>query len=78
MSNNIEGKVVVITGASNRLGAAAARLLLAERVTVVLGARRCERLKSKCKAKVSRALGATDRTIERTQAVRSRTKTRNN
>jgi len=46
MSNNIKGKVVVITGASSGLGEATARLLAAEGATVVLGARRVERLKS--------------------------------
>ena len=38
-TNNIEGKVVVITGASSGLGEAAARLLSAQGATVVLGAR---------------------------------------
>jgi len=46
MSNNIKGKVVVITGASSGLGEATARLLSAAGATVVLGARRVERLKS--------------------------------
>src|SRR5437762_7716815 len=46
MSNNIEGKVVVITGASSGLGEASARLLSAEGATVVLGARRVERIQS--------------------------------
>jgi NADP-dependent 3-hydroxy acid dehydrogenase YdfG len=46
MSDNIRGKVVVITGASSGLGDAAARLLSAEGATVVLGARRVDRLKS--------------------------------
>ena len=46
MSNNIEGKVVVITGASSGLGEATARLLSAEGASVVLGARRVERIKS--------------------------------
>src|SRR5437867_9866138 len=46
MSNNIEGKVVVITGASSGLGEAAARLLSAQGASVVLGARRDDRLKS--------------------------------
>jgi NADP-dependent 3-hydroxy acid dehydrogenase YdfG len=42
MSENIEGKVVDITGASNGLGEATARLLSAEGASVVLGARRVE------------------------------------
>ena len=46
MSNNIEGKVVVITGASSGLGEATARLLSEEGASVVLGARRVDRLKS--------------------------------
>lgn len=46
MSNNIEGKVVVITGASSGLGEATARLLSAQGASVVLGARRVNRLQS--------------------------------
>ena len=46
MSNNIEGKVVVITGASSGLGEAAARLISAQGASVVLGARRVDRIKS--------------------------------
>ncbi|MGO9137532.1 MAG: SDR family oxidoreductase [Syntrophales bacterium] len=46
MSNNIEGKVVVITGASSGLGEASARLLSAKGASVVLGARRVNRLRS--------------------------------
>jgi NADP-dependent 3-hydroxy acid dehydrogenase YdfG len=46
MSENIEGKVVVITGASSGLGEATARLLAAEGAPVVLGARRAERIES--------------------------------
>jgi NADP-dependent 3-hydroxy acid dehydrogenase YdfG len=45
MSTNIEGKVVVITGASSGLGEATARLLSEQGATVVLGARRADRLK---------------------------------
>jgi NADP-dependent 3-hydroxy acid dehydrogenase YdfG len=46
MSNNIEGKVVVITGASSGLGEAAARHLSALGASLVLGARRVDRLRS--------------------------------
>jgi len=44
MSNNIEGKVVVITGASSGLGEEAARHLAEQGATVVLGARRADRI----------------------------------
>ena len=44
MSENIEGKIVVITGASSGLGEATARLLSAQGATVVLGARRVDRI----------------------------------
>ena len=40
MSNNIEEKVVVITGASSGLGEANARLLSAQGASVVLSAQR--------------------------------------
>jgi len=46
MSEGISNKVVVITGASSGLGEAAARLLAAEGATVVLGARRADRLQT--------------------------------
>ena len=46
MNNNIAGKVVVITGASSGLGEATARLLSAQGATVVLGARRADRIES--------------------------------
>lgn len=46
MNNGIAGKVVVITGASSGLGEATARLLSAEGATVVLGARRADRIQS--------------------------------
>jgi NADP-dependent 3-hydroxy acid dehydrogenase YdfG len=46
MSNNIDGKVVVITGASSGLGEATARHLSQLGATVVLGARRVERIEA--------------------------------
>ncbi len=46
MSNNIEGKVIVITGASSGLGEASARLLASQGACVVLGARRVDRIQS--------------------------------
>jgi len=46
MSNNIEGKIVVITGASSGLGEATARLLSTKGAILVLGARRQDRLKA--------------------------------
>ncbi|MCK9469191.1 MAG: SDR family oxidoreductase [Porticoccaceae bacterium] len=46
MTDNIAGKVIVITGASSGMGAAAARHLAARKASVVLGARRGDRLTS--------------------------------
>ncbi len=46
MNNNIQGKVVVITGASSGLGEATARELSAQGATVVLGARRADRIEA--------------------------------
>jgi len=46
MSDNIKGKVVVITGASSGLGEATARLLSLQGASVALGARRVDCLKS--------------------------------
>jgi NADP-dependent 3-hydroxy acid dehydrogenase YdfG len=46
MSTTIDGKVVVITGASSGLGEATARLLSAEGARLVLGARRVDRIES--------------------------------
>ncbi len=46
MSNNLAGKVVVITGASSGLGEAAARHLAAKGAVVVLGAQRIERIQA--------------------------------
>ncbi len=44
MSNNIAGKIVVITGASSGLGEATARHLSEQGAVVVLGARRIDRI----------------------------------
>jgi len=46
MSTNIDGKVVVITGASSGLGEATARHLSEQGATVVLGARRLDRIEA--------------------------------
>jgi NADP-dependent 3-hydroxy acid dehydrogenase YdfG len=46
MDNNIERKAVVITGASSGLGEATARFLAAQGASVVLGARRVDRIQS--------------------------------
>tara|TARA_Y100001949_G_scaffold173535_1_gene179303 strand:+ start:2156 stop:2893 length:738 start_codon:yes stop_codon:yes gene_type:complete len=54
--SNINGKVVLITGASSGIGEATARLLAARGATVVLGARRVERLEQLA-ASITRAGG---------------------
>ena len=46
MNRNIEGKVVIITGASSGLGESTARRLGKLGATIVLGARRKDRLNS--------------------------------
>jgi NADP-dependent 3-hydroxy acid dehydrogenase YdfG len=46
MTNNIEGKVIVITGASSGLGEAATRHLAEQGAIVVLGARRVDRIQA--------------------------------
>ncbi|AXL50856.1 oxidoreductase [Paraburkholderia caffeinilytica] len=46
METNIEGKVVVVTGASSGLGEATARYLSARGARLVLGARRVERIQT--------------------------------
>lgn len=70
MSNNIADKVVVITGASSGLGEATARLLSGEGASVVLGARRADRLQSLAKkltAKGGKALVVATDVVDRTQ-----------
>jgi NADP-dependent 3-hydroxy acid dehydrogenase YdfG len=49
MTEGIKNKIVVVTGASSGLGEATARLLSAQGATVVLGARRTDRLQSLAK-----------------------------
>lgn len=49
MSNNIECKIVVITGASSGLGEATARHLSALGAVVILGARRIDRISALAK-----------------------------
>jgi len=49
MTENITGKIVVITGASSGLGEATARMLASQGATVVLGARRMDRLEALAK-----------------------------
>jgi NADP-dependent 3-hydroxy acid dehydrogenase YdfG len=46
MSTNIDGKIIVITGASSGLGEAAARHLSSLGASVVLGARRTDRVEA--------------------------------
>lgn len=46
MKNNIQGKIIVITGASSGMGASAARHLANEGAAVVLGARRKDRIEA--------------------------------
>lgn len=49
MTTGIDGKVVIITGASSGLGEAAARLLAQKGAKLILGARRMDRLQSLAK-----------------------------
>ena len=49
MTEGIKGKIVVVTGASSGLGEATARLLSSQGATIVLGARRADRLHSLAK-----------------------------
>lgn len=70
MNENIQGKVIVITGASSGLGEAAARRLSAEGATVVLGARRSDRLENLTRefdAKGAKSLAVVTDVTDRTQ-----------
>lgn len=70
MNENIHGKVIVITGASSGLGEATARRLSSEGATVVLGARRANRLNNLAKefaAKGARSLAVAIDVADRTQ-----------
>ncbi len=73
MSNNFAGKIVVITGASSGLGEATARLLSAEGASVVLGARRVDRLRSladELTGRGGKALAVTTDVTQRDQVTR--------
>jgi len=73
MSRNIEGKVTVITGASSGLGEATARHLAEHGATVVLGARRTERIESLAEelgAKGGKALAVTTDVTDANQVTR--------
>ena len=65
MTNNIAGKVVVITGASSGLGEAAARHLAAEGAKLVLGARRLDRLQA-----LAKELGLPDAAVVQTDVTK--------
>ena len=73
MSNSIEGKVVVITGASSGLGEATARLLSAQGAHVALGARRLDRIQTladELKARSGKALALATDVTQRDQVKR--------
>lgn len=70
MSGNIAGKVIVITGASSGFGEVTARHLSEKGATVVLGARRTERIQAlteELKAKGGKALAITTDVTDREQ-----------
>lgn len=70
LSQNIKGKVVVITGASSGLGEATARLLSSEGATVVLAARRADRIEAlanELKSQGGEALAVTTDVTDRQQ-----------
>ena len=66
VTDGIQGKVIVITGASSGLGAAAARLLAREGARVVLGARRHDRLRA-----LAAEIGLTSEAVVQTDVTRS-------
>lgn len=73
MYENIAGKVVVITGASSGLGEATARLLSKQGATVVLAARRTERiseLAEELNASGGKALALSTDVTDRAQVIR--------
>ncbi len=67
MSSNIEGKVVVVTGASSGLGEAAARHLAGKGAAVVLGARRLDRIESLANELGARSLAVQTDVADREQ-----------
>ena len=70
MTEGIKDKIVVVTGASSGLGEATARLLSEQGATVVLGARRADRLQSLAKdleARGGKALAVTTDVTQREQ-----------
>ena len=70
MTEGIKDKIVVVTGASSGLGEATARLLSAQGATVVLGARRADRLQLLAKdleARGGKALALTTDVTRREQ-----------
>jgi NADP-dependent 3-hydroxy acid dehydrogenase YdfG len=80
MSNNIEGKIVVITGASSGLGEATAWLLSAQGASVVLNARRVEHLQSltdELTGNGVKALAVTTDVTDRDQVKKSRRNSEN-
>jgi NADP-dependent 3-hydroxy acid dehydrogenase YdfG len=61
MTANITGKTIVITGASSGIGAAAACHLAENGASVILGARRTDRIEAEIAAKGGKAIAvATD------------------
>ena len=70
MTEGIKDRIVVVTGASSGLGEATARLLSEQGATVVLGARRADRLQSLAKdleVRGGKALAVTTDVIQREQ-----------